>query len=171
MMRQQRLADRAQNCASVRSCTARVRQRRRKRLDHLDNLGDLALVVRQRDVLAQHVGADEKAGWRKVARKNRAAWSDLVVAVRHDLDGDAFVLGAAEGAGNAQLEAADQLVFLDDGEADEHQRTIAKQNRITLMAGPKRLWVCRNDIAALKAGDINALAEEERTCCQLALRC
>src|SRR5262249_952344 len=93
------------------------------------------------------------------------------VAVRHNLDGDAFVLGAVEGAGDARLEAADQLVFLDDGEPDQHQRAVAKQNGITLMTGPKRQRRRRNDIPALHARDINALAEEERTCRHLALRC
>src|SRR5262249_14590324 len=95
---------------------------------------------------------------------------NLVVALRPDLDGDTFVFRASIGAGNARLEAAHQLVLLDHRQPDQYHGAIAEQDSVALVAGSKSPRCRGNEVAALEAGDVDALAQQQRPRRQLTLR-
>jgi hypothetical protein len=89
-----------------------LRQTARERLDHLDHRGDLALVARKNDAFGERIRDDDHMLRRDGAQLNWTAGQDLLVFIGHDLDDGGLVLTRLDGADDARLQPADDLVLL-----------------------------------------------------------
>ena len=123
----------------------------------------LALVAGERRALREGVGDHDEPLGRKALQVDRPARRDLVVLVGRQFDDRRLLLVPGELADDALPERADHVVLLERREADEHGDAVAEQRDEPVLAGPKGEGDRRQDVRALEARDVEAVAEQERS--------
>ena len=159
LLQGQRLPDLLEQSAARARRQLALLQRLRDGVDALEGDGNAPLVVGERHAHRQRLGDQQQpVAVRRFDLQGARGRNEVVVVGLHE-EADALRLALGERRHDARLQAADQLLLLDRGHADEDGRARLEQDGHAVAGRAERQGRARERVVALQTLDLDALAE------------
>lgn len=159
---QQGLADQLQHRLAIPGRPALRRQIRGERLDRFEDAVHKALVPPERHRFRQRVCDDEKALAVEFAQRDGAARRNLLVLARRDDDRRRLVVDPLAWPEDTRLDTRENVVFLERRQADQHDDAKAIDRRKPAFADMEGERRGGDQVVALEAARVDAVADEQR---------